>query len=229
MSSISPENWQYIPFGLSVDQYGGKSTPIEEFRAPSYFAEDETSRGFIRLRYVDGNFNVLAEDLGINLLYDQDGKLETIGVDLLTYYGNMAEDDLDMMGGDVMNKMMETMLDNGDRIFVSIELKDKSMAVANINETLRKKELFATLENLDFSLRNLATVNYDGFTLFVGVIHEEDEFLFGVNADYGEDGDMKQKSNLLIITMLTDFNYKTFLDSKAEDRLEKLAQRVFFV
>lgn len=228
MPNNSSEYWKQISFGNLIDQYGGSRVPLEKQVITPFFVEEDTSRGHIELRFVEGKFNVLAPDLGIGLLYDSKGNLETIGVDLINYCMNLDEEDFESEEGEILMEMIGKMIENNDHFYIDIELKDNSLAFASINEYSKEKKILAYIENIDFSLSSLAKVDYNGFTLLLGLCNDDDEFRFGVGAVDEIDSDAKMSTNMLITKILSDCNYKTFLESKAEDRWERLAKRIFF-
>lgn len=227
MPSISPEHWHYIPFATNIDPYGGKSVPLEKVELKPFSLTKDTSRGELQMRYVEGKFNLLAVDLGIGLLYDKEGILETVGVDITQYCDNLDEDDLEKMGGEGVLEMLEMMAINGDRIYLSAELKDKTVAIASINEYSGERKVIFSVADVDFGRRNLVTMNYEGHTLFVGLSNDVDEFEIGVMAKEGTDAPVDREMSLLITVICSDCNYKTYLEGRNEDRFERLAKRVF--
>lgn len=227
MSNFSAEYWKNIPFGKKLDQFGGSRIPMKNPELRQFYVEEDTSRGRIELRFVEGRFNVLAVDLGIGLLYDKDGKLETIGIDLLAYCMNLDKEDVNDEDGVLLMEMLGRMVDNNDRLYIGIELKDKTLAFANLNETTGEREVISYSEEINYSLKNLARVNYNGNNLLFGLCNNDDEFIFGVRAGDKKTPDNKINTNMLVTRILSDCNYRTFLESKSEDRWERLAKRIF--
>jgi len=228
MPSISPEYWRLFSFADKTDLCGGRRGPFEPDELRPFSALAETSRGELQMRYVDGKFNVLAVDMGVGLLYDKDGGLETIGIDVLAYCENMNDEDMEKMGGEEMEELMETMALNGDRLYLNVELKEGMVALASINDISGERKILGSVTEVDFSRRNLASMNYDGYTLFFGLANNEDEFEVGVRARIGEDASYERDMNLLITVISSDCNFKTYLESKSADRFERFARRVFF-
>lgn len=227
MSNFSSEYWKNIPFGKKFDEFGGSRIPMKNPELRQFFVEEDTSRGHIELRFVEGKFNVLASDLGIGLLYDKDGKLETLGIDLLAYCMNLDKEDSMGEDGVLLMEVLGRMVENNDRIYIGIDLKDKTLAFANLNESTGEKEVISYSEEINYSLKNLAKVNYNGNDLLFGLCNNGDEFVFGVRAGDKKTSDKKINTNMLITIILSDCNYRTFLESKAEDRWERLAKRIF--
>jgi len=227
MASIAPEFWKNISFGQEIDFYGGKSVPLESGAAKILF-DAETSRGHIQLRLVDEHFNLLAVDLGIGLLYNRGGILETVGVDIPQYCKNMDEEDIAGLDGALV-EMLKKMAGNGEHLFLTVELKEKFVAIANLNEKTEENEVLYSAENVEFAQSNAVTVNYKGYTMFLGIDLIEDELHFGINAGFGESAVFDSDKDLFLMKILTDCNYQTYLDSRLEDRFEKLAARVFII
>lgn len=228
MSSISPEHWHFIPFATDIDLYGGKSVPVEKTQIKPFFVTQETSRGELQMRYVEGKFNLLAVDLGVGLLYSREGILETVGVNVMQYCENLHELDIEKMGGEKMERLLEKMVLNGDRLYLDVELKEGVVAVVSINEESGERKTLFSATEVDFRQRSLVTVEYGDQTLLIGFSNNADEFEIGLMAEEGDVDDLlERKISLLITVICSDLNYKTFLNSKNEDRFERLARRVF--
>jgi len=229
MPSISPEIWPLFPikpvFGAQIDPFGGKNSPLTENKFEPFHVMTDTCRGYVDMRYRDGLFNVLAANLGIALLYNKEGILETVCIDVMQYCENMDEDDFEKMNIDCLVEMLTTMEARGDRLYLDIELNNKIVALAN-SDTNANDEVLGVIGNVDFSLQYLAVITYHDFILYVALNSKDDEFHFGINAGYkGEELDLKAK--ITKTTILSDCNYKTFLENKKEDRYDKLAKRIF--
>ena len=86
MASISPEFWKYLPtkpeFGSLTDFCGGKNGPLDEVDYEPISFQEETSRGLIDCKYFGEKMSVTAVDLGIDLLFGKDGKLDSVTVDI---------------------------------------------------------------------------------------------------------------------------------------------------
>jgi len=236
MPSISPEFWQFIPglygkpFGYTVDVAGGRSNPylqkIEIIKEKKFDEVKETSRGLIEFRNSEGGFNVLAVDLGIGLIYDKNGHLETMGINLLQYSMNVPEEDMEKLGGLELAKLFEEMVEREDHLYLNVDLVGKIFAVVNINSRTGEESIVMSATDIDYSKNNLAIVDYMEHRLFVNLKNNGDEFNFAIKArEAGEDDE--PKTDLMVTRILSDCNIQTFVESSAPNKMEVLARRIF--
>lgn len=228
---ISPKYWRLIPsfpkFGSLTDYYGGKASGSDE-RNVKLDALRETKFGLVEYHVTEEGISMYAEHFGIGLNYDKEGKIQEIGVKLFEYLGHCLDGDVESMGGENVSGVMRRMLQEEVMLYLNFNLAEKYAVIAKKDYVTNKRVEVENNCNHNFSEPYILTTNFEEYKLTVGFGVVDDEFLFKVLiSKLGEaievDGDI-QATKLLI-----DCNYKTFLESKYSDKLERLAKRVFLI
>ena len=236
MSSIKPEHWHLLPtnpkFGSLTDYSGGRVYKTCDSETESYCTEKrldtlrETSAGLMEIHSGEDGIYITAGDVGIGLYYEKNGNLAEAGFDLLSYCASCSDIQLEQMGGEKLYDLLELMLAKNEKLTVCFDLRDKMAAIANFDRRTGKGTVLSADENLDYSKATLIEVVYGENVLCVAFKVVDDVFHFGVMViEEGED--ISHITKMLSCRVLTDVNYKTFLDSKDPDRFDKLAKRIF--
>lgn len=235
-NGIEPKYWHLIPtdpeFGSLTDYYGGRANASEEEREEREGRVDtlrETSIGLVEYHASKEGFNVLSERLGMGLFYEGDGRLVNVGIDVTNYLMSCSEKDFESMGGNDMVGFLRAIKNMDERLFVSFDFDQKIMAVVGIDkESGIGRNLFGVTDH-DFSLSALAEVFYDDYVAYIGFVVVEDELNFGIIVKNVDIGETLPKKKMLMTRILTDCNFKTYLESSSPEKYENLARRIFFL
>ena len=138
----------------------------------------------------------------------------------------MTDEETNHMGGEDLLKMLETMEEDGKMYFVTFNLKENFMTLTSVEEETGVKKMPLLVENVDFMKDDLLEINHGGFTMCWVARNDEDEFKFGTKVIKKEEVETS-KVSVLITRVLSDCNYQTFLESKTEDKIGRLAERIF--
>jgi hypothetical protein len=227
--SFKPEQWHLIPtdprFGSVIDSTIEKN--IHEQVERKFDTRESTEMGIIQIHQDAENLNIFAEDYGIGLNYDKQGKLTDAGVDILNYSLLASDDNFEKMGGENLHEMLEAAGENDEQILVSIDLNGKALAVATVERSTGKGTILSSAENLNVNLATLMRVEYDDYVLYVGFVNVEDEFHFGLKV-VTEDEDEKNPERSMVMTrILSELNYQTFMSMPTVDKYDKLVKRIF--
>jgi hypothetical protein len=216
-------------FGSMIDIYGGTSIPEEEVLDRNAFSvSKETSLGNLSIKFVEGGINILNLDLGIGLIYGENGQLKLAGINLSKFCENINPDMSGDIGGEYIADIFSLMNGMGDNYHALFDLENRIFAVLNMNNVTGKQELVSSMENANFSLDTLIQLKYGRSSLFIRYQVIEDELAIGIsggNFEAKPDTNMKASG----LRVLTDCNYQTFLDSSSEDKYDNLARRVFLL
>lgn len=236
MSSIKPEHWHLLPtnprFGSLTDYSGGRVYKLCDEESVNGYRENrvdtlrETSIGQVEIHSGDDGFYITAGDVGIGLYYEKNGNLAEAGFDLLSYCASCSSEQLEQMGGEKLNDLLENMLVENEKLTVFFGIRDKMVAIANFDRRTGKGTVLCEDENLDYSKTTLIEAVYGENVLCVAFKVIDDVLYFGVMViEEGEE--IGHLTKMLSSRVLTDLNYRTFLDSKDPDRFDKLAKRIF--
>lgn len=228
-----PDWWKDLPiepkFGSLTDLYGGSRVSLVDGEVENwetYFggAAENTSRGTIIVeRTARNETRVIAEDLGIALLYGREGKLESASVNLLTYFSNVNSEDLELVGGEEMIDMMQDLDAEDKDLNIVFNLRDKFLLVVNARGESVTKEYFVT--DLNYVRGERLEIGYGRHQLNLVLQNKEDVFLFSIMVAEKSEDDWQARASTRI---LSDCNIKTYLESHHADKIERLARRIFF-
>lgn len=231
MASFFPEKWRTIPVfpkvGSLIDPFGGRVVDAYKMTG-AVDTLRETSAGLIELLAGSDGLNIIAGETGIGLFYEKDGRLTDVGINLMDFCTSCSEEDLDRMGGDDLVDMLDDMDENGDRLMINFDLKRNTLAIVGRDVSSGKLAVLASSEGIDFSLPAVANMKYREYFLHL-VFHKiEDVFHFGLLVS-SDRVSFTTDTKLLTTRVLTDCNYRTFLESSSPDRYDRLARRVFLL
>ncbi len=227
-----PDWWKYLPvspeFGSLIDEGGRKVLFGYDYLEDEEIYREElaekTSRGGIIVEQTNNReTRIVAEDLGIALIYDHDGKLKRAVVGLMNYLSNVDNNTLELVGGEDMIDMMQELDTDRKELNFIFNLDEKFLLVVNANGQTVTKEYFVT--DLDYRKGERFEIGYGEHIINLAMRNEEDVFLFGMKVTKTEETDREIK---VITRVLSDCNIKTFLDIRTPDKVERLARRIFF-
>ncbi|HAS69174.1 TPA: hypothetical protein DCS00_03365, partial [Candidatus Collierbacteria bacterium] len=66
-------------------------------------------------------FRVLADEMGIGLYYKNDGRLTDAGIDLVKYCDNFSEEEMEKMGGEVLEEVLEKVVNANEQLAISFD------------------------------------------------------------------------------------------------------------
>lgn len=215
-------------FGSLIDEGGRRVWDANDFleveRAYEEGLMENTSRGVVIVEQTKAQeTRIIAEDLGIALIYDHDGKLKRAVVGLMNYLSNVDNNTLELVGGEDMIDMMQEMNTDKKSLDFIFNLEENFLLVVNANGEMVTKEYF--VEGLNYRKGERFEIGYGGHEINLAMRNEEDVFLFGMRVTKAEETDREIKA---ITRILSDCNIKTFLNSSSSDKVERLAKRVFF-
>lgn len=231
---ISPENWHYLNVVPKVGSL--MNHPDLSFRGANEKEKEnknvdtlrETEVGLVEFHTDENGFGILAEELGIGLFYNNSGKLVDAGIDLLKFCASSSDEDLVKMGGEAMLDILEDVVEDNKQFLFSFDFRDNTVAVVDLDKRTGNGPILAGERNVNMNESNLMTVGYNGNKLCVAFHQDEDIFFFGLYA-LAEGEEFIPGTRLLVSRILTDCNYKTYLNSDSPEKYKKLADRVFFV
>jgi len=222
--SVSPEFGSLTNYS-DTDFHGAsererKTTRLDTLR--------ETSLGMVEFHANEKGFRVLADEMGIGLYYKNDGRLTDAGIDLVKYCDNFSEEEMEKMGGEVLEEVLEKVVNANEQLAISFDFKNNTVAVVQIDRNTGKGPILSSGEGLDFTLSTLMTVSYGEFKVCVGFRVIDDVFRFGIFA-LREEESITLETKMLVTDILRDCNYKIFLESSSPDKYERLTKRIFLV
>lgn len=211
-------NYSDTGFRGAKEREGKKNTRIDTLR--------ETSLGMMEFHANERGFSILADEIGIGLYYKNDGRLTDAGVDLVKYCDNFSEEEMEKMGGEALEEVLEKIENANEQLAISFDFKNNTVAVVQIDKSTGKGPILSSEEGLDLTQSTLMTVSYDEFKICVGFRVIDDVFRFGIFV-LREEEDINLETKMLVTNILRDCNYKTFLESNSPDKYDRLAKRIF--
>ncbi|MFZ3069483.1 MAG: hypothetical protein WA052_04210 [Microgenomates group bacterium] len=186
----------------------------------------ETSLGMMEFHANKRGLSVLADEIGIGLYYESSGQLTVAGIDLVKYCDNFSEEEMEKMGGEALDEVLDKVVNANEQLAISFDFKSNTVAVVQIDRNTGKGPILSSGEGLNFTRSTLLTANYDEFKICVGFRVIDDVFRFGIFV-LREEEDITLETKMLVTNILRDCNYKTFLESSSPDKYERLAKRIF--
>lgn len=187
----------------------------------------ETSLGMVEFHANEKGFSILADEIGIGLYYENDGRLTDAGVDLVRYCDSFSEEEMEKMGGEALEEVLEELVNASEQLAISFDFKNNTVAVVQIDRNTGRGPILSSEEDLDFTQSTLMVVSYGEFKICVGFRVIDDVFRFGLFVLRKEEN-ITVETKILVTNILRDCNYKTFLESNSPDKYERLAKRILF-
>lgn len=245
MPDLSSEFRKNVPYFYLNEASGGSAfNTIESENSIGW--EAYTSRKRMSFEMMNEGFRVMAADLGMGILYDTQGDLDAVRINIVSFlYGLLEVQDDGTFDEENLGEMIDLVdfLENsGNEYIVHVDAKDEKCAIYGVNMKTGEQKVMANQEKLNFSRSPVVLMVSFEETRFGIIIHRfEDNFGIGIGVEGELDdspspiGDLPndingeedgQKVSMLSVVLSTDCNYTTFLDSKRTDRFERLARRI---
>ncbi|HOX95785.1 MAG TPA: hypothetical protein PLI45_00170 [Candidatus Woesebacteria bacterium] len=224
MPSILPEFWKQIHFGENIDVYGGRRGP-DILMAGVAVSKD---MGLVNFLMSKNGYDVLAEDAGIALFYQKDGKLAQAGFDVDTFVDACGEEIEEVMGGDALKEILAQAVEENCQISVCVDIEAKTAAIAYIDNESGESKVINDMENIEPNNMYLMKSKFGDYVLNVEFLVVEDVLRFGILAT-PEGKVITENTKILMTEVLTECNFETFLDSSSLDKYNRLAKRIFLL
>jgi len=184
--------------------------------------EKQTSYGFTTFTESESGLLVSATDRGMVCSYDQAGELNGVLIEVFNSTSLITMEQIENIadGGNAFLAALETMELTRDRIFVEFDLEflNKKVSFYNIETGVTKLQSAENIKDIRFPV--VKTVKYGNCEFMVKIKMTEYGCLLSVSTDGG-------KMTLVLNDIARDINYKTYLEDKRSDRLDRLARRIF--
>ena len=227
MSSVERKFWHLIPtepkFGSLIDEDGGRSQPAKN---EVLDVVKQTLIGKVDIHEDDGGLDLYVSDMGIDMHYEKNGKLTRLELDVFSFFTNCSDEQLMMMGGDVLEDLADLLMENDSELTVRFDILNNKIFVTEANLLSEKRRPLPVSLDQNFSVPTLLTLDYEDLGVCIGVMTVEDEFRFGLLIKKKED-ELTSQTKIYMYNVLKDCNYRTFLESEAKDKYDKLMKRIF--
>jgi hypothetical protein len=238
---LSSEFLNNIPnFSLSGDLGGSVCGTVDRENEMGW--QQVTSKGVVDVSLIENGLRVVASDIGVSVIYDNNGKLSDFKMEVLRFGLSISDGefgDFDMDGE--LDALLWELENNGDRISVDVNFEEKKVVVLRANDKTMKVGVVAVEENVDFEKMIIVPVIYEDFNFFIGCQLDEDDFSYGFglldpnswgNTEVEDEEDESEENDeveggAVARKVSIDCNYMTYLDNDKPDRFEKLAKRIF--
>ncbi len=244
MPDLSSEFRKNVPYFYLNEASGGMAfNTIESENSIGW--EAYTSRKRMSFEMMNEGFRVTAADLGMGILYDTDGDLSAVRINVVSFlYGLLEVQDDGNFDEENFGDMIDlvTFLEtSGNEYIVHVDAKGDKCSVYGIDSKTGGQKVMANEEKLNFSRSPVVLMVSFEETSFGIILHRfEDNFGVGIGVSGEMDdtpspigdlpndikGEDDEKVSMLSVVLSTDCNYTTFLDSKRQDRFERLAKRI---
>lgn len=204
--------------------------------------EAYTSRKMMSFELMNEGFRVTAQDLGLGMIYDGQGELSALRVNVVHFlYGliKVHDEDVDDTNNIGLAIDLLTDLETLDHTFIAhVDIKEKLCCLISADLKTGDQMVLSNNKNINFDTPAVLLMEFEGINF--GLILHYFEGNFGVGLGISDpDGDPNEigslpndieegevEATILTCVLASDCNYMTFLDSKKPDRFERLAKRI---
>lgn len=243
--SSSKEFRKHIPnFSLKPDAGGLLVNEIND-REGQIAYEAVTSKYSVDFSLMDDGFRALFYAQGVGVLYDTEGNLTAIKIELLRFLKSLLNDnDLDGYSENDFLDLLELgyKLESGSEdIIAHLDLSKGKFLVYGANKKNEEDtKVYTYSERDDFDSPSFLSLALGDISFVLAFWRTDDSFEIGLGIydDVSDEpsliGDLPNSSNeeknnnlaILLKHLALDCNFMTYLDSKKPDRFDKLAQRI---